>query len=148
MKVRAAHPSDRLAVLEMGRQFYATAYYSQFAQYDDEAVLGLIDTMIGSGVLLVADNGDELIGMVGLCVVPFLFNPSILSACEVMWWVDPTQRKTGAGVALLRGVEPAVREKGAQVIQMIHLESSPAQAGALYERLGFERKEHSYMKVL
>lgn len=148
MSVRRATEADTPAVLEMGRRFYATTLYTRFADYDEETALRLIAMMRDTGVLLVAENDRQLLGMAGLLVAPFLFDASRKAAYEVMWWVDPAAQGAGIGRALLEAVEPACREAGCAVIQMVRLSSSPPQARQLYERYGYESSEFCHTKIL
>lgn len=148
MIVRPAGLRDMPTIIEMGERFFVTTEYTAFSGYDELSADAIGRMLIEHGVLLVAEVGDRVVGMVGLMVAPFLFNHSLKTAHEVMWWVDEDMRDKGAGIALLRAVEPACRGKGAVAIQMIHLSNSPPQASALYERLGFGHSESSYTKVL
>jgi L-amino acid N-acyltransferase YncA len=146
MHIRPATEADLPAIVAMSACFYETTSYRGFAPFDPDAAEALARHMIADGVMLVA--GDEPVGMVGLMVVPFMFNPAHRVAYEVVWWVNPDAQGLGAGKALLQAIEPACRAKGCTAIQMVHLASSPPQAAALYERLGFAHTESSYTKEL
>jgi L-amino acid N-acyltransferase YncA len=146
MHIRPATEADIPAIVAMSARFYETTSYAGFAAFDPQAAEALARNMIADGVMLVA--GDEPAGMVGLMVVPFMFNPAHRVAYEVVWWVNPDAQGMGAGKALLAAIEPACRAKDCAAIQMVHLASSPPQAAALYERLGFAHTESSYTKVL
>lgn len=148
MHVRQATDADIGAILEMSAKFYAGTSYAGFARMDETTVRNLAKALIDSGVMLLACVEQRIVGMVGLAVVPFIFNAEKLMACEVVWWVEPDARSSGAGFALLRSVEPACKALGADVVQMIHLNNSPPQAAVLYERLGFRLSESSYTKVI
>lgn len=146
--IRRATEADNPRILEMGRRFFATTLYAQFAEYHEETMLRLIDLMRTSGVLLVHDAGDRIDGMVGLLIAPFLFDSRRLAAYEVMWWVEPDARGEGVGRALLEAIEPACREVGAVAIQMVRMENSPPSAERLYERCGYHASEFSHTKIL
>lgn len=146
MIIRHATESDRSAVVAMGRKFYETTHYTQFADFEEASASMIFENLLTNGACLVAEADGKPVGMVGLIFVPFLFNVGRKVACEVMWWVEPNAQGLGAGKALLEAVTPAC--DGCVAIQMIHLESSPPQAAALYERNGFRLREHSYQKDL
>lgn len=146
--IRAARCEDLPAIVEMGAQFYATTDYPAIAPYG-EVSAGLVGEMLlEAGVLLVAEAGEGLLGMVGLVVAPHIFNREVKTAHEVMWWVDPAAREAGVGQALLAAVEPACRAKGARAIQMLHLRNSPPAAAALYQRAGYAYSESSFTRLL
>lgn len=144
MQIHAATEADIPAIVAMSARFYGTTSYAGFAAFDPQAAESLARNMIADGVMLMA--GD--VGMVGLMVVPFMFNPDHRVAYEVVWWVNPESQGTGAGKALLAAIEPACRAKGCTAIQMVHLANSPPQASALYKRMGFAHTESSYTKEL
>lgn len=149
MHIRKATTADIQAIVAMSECFYATTRYTDFADFCAETVAELAHTLIERGIVLLAESdAGDVIGMVGLFVAPFMFNHNRCAAYEVMWWVNPDAQGVGAGKALLAAVEPACREAGCHAAQMVHLATSPPQAAALYERLGFAHSESSYTKVL
>jgi predicted N-acetyltransferase YhbS len=148
MIVRPATAADIPACVQMGAKFYATTSYTAMCDYDREAAANVARLLLDSGVLLVADDDGELIGMVGMILSPFVLNPQFTVAYEVMWWVAPDARCSGAGAALVRAVEPACKEKGADAVQQMHLADSPPVAGLMFKRLGYRHTETVYTKAL
>ena len=148
MQVRKATLADVPAIVRMSACFYATTSYCQWADFSESTVEQLAESLARDHVMLVAEHEGEVVGMVGLYVAPFMFNADKRAAYEVVWWVDPIARDTGAGKALLASIEPACREAGCDAIQMVHLNNSPPQAATLYERAGYGHTESSYTKVL
>lgn len=142
--IRHATDADTDAIVAMAERFYATTGYAQWADFDPVQARLLADLIRANGVLLVAEVDGAVAGMVGLIVGPSLCNAHVLVANEVMWWVNPEARHSGAGVALLDAVKPACIAKGAAAIQMVHLHDSPPQAAALYEQRGYRHTESSY----
>lgn len=148
MNVRPATEADVDGIVAMSSKFYATTSYRGFANMDEDTVSGLVRTLIDSGVMLVADDAGELVGMAGLVVAPFMFNHGFVAAYEVVWWVSPDSRGSGAGKRLMAEIEASCRAKGCAIVQMVTLSTSPAHAGAIYESLGYQHSETSYTKVL
>lgn len=148
MHVRPATANDVPGIVDMARQFYATTSYCDWAPFNPETVSALATGLLNEHVMLVAEHDDALVGMVGLFVVPFMFNADMTAAYEVVWWVNEEARATGAGKALLGAIEPACQAKGCDAIQMVHLRNSPPQAAMIYERAGFVHTESSYTKIL
>jgi GNAT superfamily N-acetyltransferase len=147
MMVRQATLADVPAIVDMSAKFYATTTYAQWAEFNPETVHDLASNLTENHVMLVAEDGGQLVGMVGLFAAPFMFNADILAAYEVVWWVDPDAQGQGVGKALLAAIEPACLAKGCKAIQMVHLSTSPPQAAAIYERMGYRHTESSYTKV-
>ena len=143
--IRPAVETDIPAIVRMAGLFYDTTTYAEMTPMDDDTVSDLARQLMDS-VLLVAEQQNQLVGMVGLVIAPFFFNRSILTAHEVVWWVDPGVRGSRTAYALLRAAESACRAKGAQAIQMAHLSTSPPQAGGLYQLAGYTQTETAYTK--
>lgn len=148
MRIRRATEADADRCVAMGGHFYATAYYAETIPYDPASGRVIFDYLLTQGILLVAEAEGAIVGMVGLVVAPFIFNTAHRSAHEVMWWVEPGRRASGAGLALLRAIEPAAREAGVVMIQMMNLASSPEHTSKIYERLGFKHSESSFSKAI
>jgi GNAT superfamily N-acetyltransferase len=148
MIVRPAKVEDIGDILRMAQTFYRGTNYASFAELSEGDCCELVSVMMQTGVILVAVDFDRVVGMVGLAIVPFLFNVEKLIATEIVWYVDETEQGLGAGRAMMEAIEPACREKGAIAIQMMTLETSPPHAGKFYERIGYRRSETSYTKVL
>lgn len=146
--IRPATGADVPAIVAMSEKFYATTAYPEQAPFCPETVTALAANLTESHVMLVAESDGALVGMVGLFVAPFMFNASKTGAYEVVWWVDPDAQGAGVGKALLSAIEPACRDRGVDSIQMVHLHTSPPQAAAIYERMGFQHTESSYTKAL
>lgn len=146
--IRPATLHDVPDIVDMSRKFYATTSYCKWAEFNPETVADLATNLTESHVMLVAELDVGLVGMVGLFVAPFMFNAEKTGAYEVVWWVDPEAQGAGVGKALLAAIEPACKAKGADSIQMVHLASSPPQAAAIYERMGYGHTESSYTKVM
>lgn len=149
MQIRKAEAGDIPAIVRMGADFYpSTPYAAAGIPFCPESVEAIARLMQEAGVMLVADDGERLVGMVGLVVAPFMFNRAFRTAHEVVWWASPDAQGAGIGKALLAAVAPAAREAGAFSAQMLHLANSPPQAAALYERDGYAHTETCYTKVL
>lgn len=146
--IRAATRDDIPRIVEMAEQFYATTAYPALAPLAKESAAGLAIVMIDTGVMLVAEHEGRAVGMVGLFIEPFTFNVSVKVATEIVWWVEPAAQGVGVGAALLAAIEPACRARGVNAIRMMTLASSPPQAGALYERMGYAHSESAWTKRL
>lgn len=148
MQVRQATETDVQGIVSMSAKFYETTSYAGWAQFNPDTVHDLASNLAENHVMLVAEEGGKLVGMAGLFVAPFMFNGDITAAYEVVWWVDPQTQGQGVGKALLGAIEPACAARGCRTVQMVHLASSPPQAVAIYERMGYRHTESSYTKTL
>lgn len=132
----------------MAHEFYASLSYNAIAPLPDTQAAGLAIVLMDSHILQVAEVDGAVVGMVGLLVEPFLFNPGYTIANEVIWWVDPEARRTGAAQGLLRAVDDETEKRGCAVVRMMTMAESPPQAAALYARHGYYASEHAFTKRL
>lgn len=146
--IRKATLADVPAIVAMSAKFYAETTYCKWADFSPETVADLASNLTENHVMLLAEHEGQVVGMVGLFVAPFMFNSERTGAYEVVWWVDPAAQGQGAGKALLCAIEPACKDAGCDAIQMVHLSTSPPQAAAIYERMGYSQSESSYTRTL
>jgi len=135
---------DVPALVAMGRQFAQTEMYRDVLHENPEQITVVMENIIEheGGAILVLEQGDALIGMIGmLCTVHFLSGE--LCAGEVFWWVTPGHR--GDGVRLLKAAESWAMVRGAKTLQMI---APTERVGQFYDRMGFTRIETGYQKAL
>jgi len=147
-KIRPATREDVPRIVEMAEQFYATTSYPGFAPLEKVSAAGLAIITMEHGVLLAVEHEGYVCGMVSLSFEPFTFNVNVLVANEIAWWLDPEVRGLGIATELLASMEDACRAKGINVIRMALMANSPAQAAAIYERMGYVHTDSHYMKVL
>lgn len=146
LKVRPAALEDIPEIMDMGRQFFDQAWSGVF-EWDDSSVFETLTGMLRSGVLLVAQKGRELVGMVGGTLAPMYFDKQTLIAQELFWWVRPGNR--GPGIALFREFEAVAKLRGAQVVAMNGVESIRGETvGRFYAREGYRCTERVYLKRL
>lgn len=156
MIIREATMDDVPRIIAMAERFYPESPYpdiygdmpaSQAAGLAIVAIQGFAAAGIVPGVLLVAEDGDTLAGMLCLHIDPATFTPEVIAG-ELVWWVEPEYRGGLLSVRLVKAGEAAAKARGATVMRMAHLSTSPAQAGDLYERLGYRPSEVYYSKRL
>lgn len=104
------------------------------------------EEMINSGVatVFVADQGDELLGALGLIKAPDLHNGEMM-AIETFWFVAPEHR--GIGLRLLDAFEEWAALNGCDKTAMIHLvDSMPERLERFYLKRGYSLVEKHYIK--
>ena len=149
IRIRKAVEGDLPRLVEMGRAFFASTGYARIVEFDGESTSRTLGTLIREeqGVLLVAEDDDNLVGMVGGMVYPFYFNLEHTTGQEFFWYIDPNHRNSNIGRTLLREFEMHLQQAGAKSITMIALDSlRPGAVGKIYRRAGYTASEHSYIK--
>ncbi len=148
--IRPAVKDDIPSIVDMSKKFYAHTSYCTASNIpmNDEDVEILAEHLINSGLMHVAELDSKVVGMIGLILMPFIFNSNFVHCGEVVWWVEPEAQSAGIGKALLLSIEAPAKAAGAVHIQMIDLISSGSHVAKLYEAFGYQLTERSYTKVL
>lgn len=146
--IRQATLDDVPRIVEMAQRFYPQSGYTKLGPMMKECAAGLALITMESGVMLVAESDDSLVGMVCLHVDPFTFNPNILIAHELVFWIEPEHRGGMLAVRMIKAGEQAAAECGAKWNRMATLAASDEAAGVMYERMGYVRSESYYVKEL
>lgn len=143
--IRDATEDDIPRLVEMGERFLTETGYHGRVAVNPRAMARTVAQLLVSeqgAVFVSSDHAGTVIGMIGL----LLFENPItgeLTVSELFWWVEPEHR--GHGVRLLKRGEQWARAAGAAAVHMI---APVPSVGQLYDRLGYEYLEATYMKAL
>lgn len=82
-------------------------------------------------------------------VSPNIFNPKeVITATELLWWVEPQYRATKFSINLVKQFEAEAKARGATHILMMAIERSNDMARRVYPKLGYEFIETTYIKEI
>ena len=142
--IRDATAQDIPACLEMGAKFHALA--GMPVPFDPPTFVELLGTIIRARtVLVLTNNANEPVGMIGMIVLPAYYNANVLNALEVFWWIEPEYR--GRGGKMIDALEKRAKQMNVPTLQLSCLETMK-EVGILYERKGYKLMDHNYVKVL
>lgn len=144
--IRKATQNDLRIIVEMSEKFYPQTAYINLTPFNANAAATLASALIDNGIMLVAEIDQKVIGMVGLVICPFPFDPDKLGAYEIIWWVEPEYQAKGVGKELLQAIDPAAKQAGAEFIHMVCMANSPIAAAAAYIKSGYDHTEMSFTK--
>lgn len=149
--IRLATEHDISKVEKACRQFYnATDLHQLGMDYDQDSLVAHLFSMMenGQGYIVVSDNEGEINGVAAAILFAPYFNHDHIAAQEMFWWVHPENRN-GTGRELMNALEEEAKNRGAQTMTMMALDSSDGErVGKLYKRRGYEKTETHYMRVL
>lgn len=153
MKIRGARHSDIDKLVEYGEKFYQwTRHIRDGIPYNPDAVADLCAWLIDSKdsfILVLADDDDVVKGFLLVATSPFIFSPDIKIAMEFAFYVDEDLRKSGLGRKLMEAGEEHARQLGVKYMTLISMETCmPDQVAALYDDMGYQRTETSFVKEL
>ena len=143
--IRLAIFEDIPNLLRMGELFFNDSGYGEITSFNKNDTEITLKSLIDLGTLLT----DGKSSMIGFLVFPLFMNQKTMMSQELFWWVDEDKRGTRIGIDLLKQAEKISKENGATVMNMLSLNDlNGEKVNKLYERLGYKRKEQSYMRVL
>lgn len=140
--IRPAEHADIPNLIRMGQEFAASDDYRGKVRIDPDYVTVFVTRLIENpeGCVLVAQLGSELIGMMGLLIVPHPFSGDWVAA-ELFWWVKPEARGGSAGYRMLKQAQGWATERGAKRLVMV---APNKRLERFYRRLGYDRLESSW----
>lgn len=147
--IRSGTEKDYARCVELGFNFHQHAYGLHGVGYCTDSCLKTLELCHSHGLFVVA----EIDGVVeGFCIgakSPMMMNNSVTVGSELVWWVEPKHRSSGAGLALLKGIESAAKGAGVDVWAMVLLDSvDPEKVDKIYRKMGYSPAERSYIKRL
>lgn len=102
--------------------------------------------MMDNETAWIVKKGNQYVGAMASILVPNMFNPSITTLQEIMWYILPEYRKSRAGYLLLRQLE-TTGERFADEIILTTLPDSEINKTTLRKR-SFIHAESSFRKVI
>jgi N-acetylglutamate synthase-like GNAT family acetyltransferase len=145
--IRSGTTEDIPEIVEMAREFWKETIYKE--TFDPETVEAMSQLCIDQGLMCVVDIGGKLEGFACGVKGALLANSEVLSGTEVAWWVNPDHRQGKNGIGLLMALEKQAKEQGIKYWNMAYMQSSmPEKIEGIYKRLGYERAEVIYAKVI
>lgn len=148
--IRPASLDDCEVIVDLGEGFFTEAGWQDIADYVREDCLRSLQFLATdeTGILLVAEEDGEIVGMAGGLVSPLYFNLSHKTGQELFWWIKPGQRGA-AGLRLIDALEQSARARGCTSWAMIALDHiDPERTAKIYERRGYRPSERTYIKRL
>lgn len=145
--IRRGLHCDFPEVVELARHFWKETIYEE--PFCAESVRNMVALAHAQGLLAVLEEDAGIVGFVAGCKGALLGNASVTTGTELAWWVEPEHRKGRQGIELMKFIETLAREQGIKYWNMVSMQSSsPEVANRIYERLGYQKTETSYSKVL
>ncbi len=149
-EIHTATHKDVTRMVVYGSQFWTqTRYFKCGIAYDTESVIEMTEQLIDNGIVLYAEDENEIVALMLVIITPCLMNKNYMMAVEWVFYVDPDYRRSGLGVKLIAAAEHILQQRHVKFFTMVSLTHvTPDAANQLYETLGFEHSEANYTKEL
>jgi GNAT superfamily N-acetyltransferase len=144
--IREATVADRDAIVALALAQFAESIYGRLMGAIDPVLVGLhVDLGMSHGMVLVAVEGDVVVGFIGVVAHAHPLNGEGFMR-ELAWTVAPAHRRGRVGPALLAEVENWGKRSGLSMIEMSAPEGSTV--GRFYKLCGYDPVETAYFKRL
>jgi GNAT superfamily N-acetyltransferase len=142
--IKYATLDDMEDILELGIDSLLAGPYAGKVKFNREQSIALATKLITENgkVLLWEDSELGVCGILAFVVSPHFFTAELVAG-EVMWYVKPEARSTGAALHLFWEAERQAKDMGAKKMQF----TAPTEAVEVaYRRLGYSKQEVLYQK--
>jgi GNAT superfamily N-acetyltransferase len=143
MTIRLGTEADIEPLVAMGARFHRDSPYAAIVDCNPDRMRELGVWLLTHGAILVAEQDERQVGMLGIAIVPHLVSGQPCAG-ECFWWVDPDARGS-AGVRLVRAAEKWAKEQGAEFLE---LGAPGPRVERLCEALGYRPIERSFQRAL
>ncbi len=145
--IRVATKDDFHDIVCMSAEFWQNTIYDDDFCYD--SVYRMVSGCYDYNLLIVAEKEGELVGFVAGVEGKLLANHSVKIGAELAWWLNPSARGGSLGVKMLKAAEKQAKDNGIKYWSMMYMESSmPEQIRKIYEKMGYQLAETTYVKRL
>lgn len=146
--IKDASQSDIPKIIELARKFHAVSGYENI-EFDEETVENILITSIDQGLCPIGVVDGKIVGFLAGLAYPAILNANVMVGTEIAWWVEPEFRGKKIAIQLLLRAEENARAKGLYCWSMMCLEKLNADGlENIYERLGYEKAERTYLRIL
>lgn len=82
-------------------------------------------------------------------IYPLFYNPDVLVAQELGWWVEPEHRGSPLAIRLLKEFEKEAKNRGASKVIMFYLDAqTPDKLDKMLSKMNYKHLEYNMVKDL
>jgi N-acetylglutamate synthase-like GNAT family acetyltransferase len=149
MIIRKAELYDIQSVHEMVQDFQEEDLAQYGLGHTIDSTTAAIEMFIRHHLGVVAVEDDKVIGCLGGFVTPFYLDKNSIVFQEILWYVRPENRSSGAGLKLLQKVMEVAKKAGCTHIVMGHPGSVAENiTSKVYSHFGFKVLETHHIRGL
>lgn len=146
--LRLGKTSDVEKLLNVAEQFYSTTNISKSIPFCPHSVTKTIYQTVAEGFIILAEEGEDIVGVMGCLPTIYPFNASYRGCVENMFWIAPAARGSLLPVRMMKQAEECAVALGCDFLLMVRIPTSPESTDGWYKKLGFVETDTAYMKEL
>lgn len=147
MRIRRAGIEDVPWVCAQLRDFADSAPLLRKLYGSQEHAEVVVGNLVRDHYMAIAERDGAPVGFIAGMLAPHPFNPDLLFAAEVFWWVTLPHRGSRAGAMLFNDFDRWADNSGAHLVGMTREASSPISERA-YLRRGYQPAEQQYVRCV
>lgn len=147
MTIRDAVIEDIPFIVKEGIKFLQYHPSKIERDIDVDHLCTLAEQLITSHVLLIAEQDNIPIGMIGGLITPNIYNLNYIGLQEMFWWVVEDKRTSTTAFKLYKAFEERAKELEVDFISMVTTVYTPT-LEKYYKKQGLRPVESSFIKEL
>lgn len=147
--IRKANIIDKEDIKILIDKFYEESLKDLGMKFTDYTIDKTITNFVVNHIVIVAQEEDKIIGVIGGLLAPSIFDENEIIAQEAMWYIDPEHRKGALGTDLLLFFEEIAKELGVNHIVMVCMGNLNFEIlNRYYTKNGYKLMENQFIKNL
>lgn len=149
LTIRKANILDKEDIKLLIDKFYEESLKDLGMKFTDYTIDKTIDNFVTNHIVILAQDGDKIIGVIGGLLVPSIFDETEIIAQEAMWYIDKEYRKGTLGTDLLLVFEEVAKELGVNHIVMVCMGNLNFEIlNRYYTKNGYKLMENQFIKTI
>lgn len=147
LTIRKANIIDTKDILELISEFYEEGLKECGLKFTDYSLNKTAEHFINNGIVIVVEDNDNLVGIIGGIIVPSIFDETEKIAQEMMWFIKKDYRKGELAKDLLNRFEQEARNLGANHIAVAAMGNMRNEVlDRFYRHNGYTLMETQYIR--
>ena len=147
LTIRKANIIDIKDIMDLIAEFYEEGLKECGLKFTDYALNKTTEHFITNGIVIVVEDNDSLVGIIGGIIVPSIFDSTEKIAQEMMWFIKKDYRKGELAKDLLQRFEKEARDLGANHIAVAAMGNMRNEVlDRFYRHNGYTLMETQYIK--
>ena len=147
LTIRKANIIDTKDILDLISEFYEEGLKECGLKFTDYSLNKTAEHFINNGIVIVVEDNETLVGIIGGIVIPSIFDETEKIAQEMMWFIKKEYRKGELAKDLLDRFEKEARDLGAKYIAVAAMGNMRNEVlDRFYRHNGYMLMETQYLK--